>query len=78
MLAISRKHEAMQQIRESFMQMASRALHRVERSRAIEAFKRDSDFRTLCADHDERPEAGFARMRSVSQTASQPSSGTYQ
>jgi len=65
MLGMNRKAKAMQELRESFMEMACRALHRVGSSRSITMLRRDSDFRTLCADHDEGPEDGFTRMARI-------------
>jgi hypothetical protein len=65
MLAINRKFKAMQELRESFMEMTSRALLRIECSDAISALRRDTDFRTLCTDHDEGPSEGFSRMQRI-------------
>ncbi len=57
-----RKHGARSALYESFLEMATRALLRVARSDPVARLNKEPGFRALAMDHDEGPEAGFARL----------------
>jgi hypothetical protein len=65
MLVTNNRPEAMTSLQEAFMRMAAKALVRVASGTAVDALRRDVDFRVLCMDHDESPEAGFRRLASL-------------
>lgn len=58
-----RKGHALPALYEAFLEMATRALLRVARSDAVARLRKESGFQVLAMDHDEGPEAGFARMK---------------
>ena len=64
----ARKRKELGALREDFMAMASRALLGLSKAGAFSSLQRDSDFRVLCADHDEGPEEGFRRLELLSKS----------
>lgn len=69
-IAMARKFEELSALRSKFLDMASRALLRVQRSDSVKTLRMESGFRVLCADHDESPESGFARLEALAAAAS--------
>lgn len=63
----ARKFEKLSALRSDFLGMATRALLRILDSDAVKTLCKERGFRVLCADHDESPESGFARIETLAE-----------
>jgi hypothetical protein len=64
----NRKWPEMEAAKEEFMRMASRVALRLRTSSSGNRLAKTGKFSTLCAEHNEGPDAGFDRMNSLSDT----------
>lgn len=62
----NRKGHALPALYEAFLEMATRALLRAARSDAVARLRKEPGFQVLAMDHDEGPQAGFAREKRLS------------